>query len=83
MKIKIFKWPAAFAIAALFAGAAWAETLTLSECLAEAMSKNPDLTAYGEKIAAQRAAIGKAASTGRLQLSAGTRYTRRGTGLTN
>ena len=35
------------------------------------------------KIAAQRAAIGKAASTGRLQLSAGTSYTRRGTGLTN
>lgn len=83
MKIKIFKWPTAFAIAALFAGASWAETLTLNECLAEAMSKNPDLAAYGEKIAAQRAAIGQAASAGRLQLSAGTSYTRRGMGLTN
>ena len=82
MKINFLKHPAAFIILALCAAPACAETLTLSECIATAMARNPNLTAYSERVAASRAGIGQAAAGGNLQMSAGSSYNRFGTGLT-
>ncbi|MEG1823975.1 MAG: TolC family protein [Cloacibacillus sp.] len=78
----IKKLAASLAALALFlsAGAGHAAPLTIDECLAMAMEKNPSLTAAREKVNSQRATIGQAASTGRPQLSAGSSYTRGGTG---
>lgn len=83
MKIRLFKHPAVFIMLALCAGQACAETLTLDECISTAMARNPNLAAYNERIAAARAGIGQAAAGGNLQMSAGSSYSRFGTGLTD
>ena len=83
MKIRLLRHPAALIILALCAAPACAETLTLAECISTAMERNPNLTAYSEKVAASRAGIGQAAASGNLQMSAGSSYKRFGSGLTD
>lgn len=81
MKIAALRWPLACAALMFCAAASWGAPLTIEECLASAMKNNPDLLAAEEKITAQRATIGQAASAGRPQLSAGSSYSRGGDGL--
>lgn len=81
MKCKFIAAAAAVIVAAC--SAAQAAPLTIEECLASAMANNPDLTAAREMVNAQRSTIGQAESTGRPQMSAGSSYTRGGSGLSS
>ncbi|MDO5116791.1 MAG: TolC family protein [Synergistaceae bacterium] len=78
MKFKTLPLAAALT---LYAAAAWAAPLTIEECLTAAMENNPDLVAAKESVSAERATVGQAAAGGRPQLSAGSSYSRGGSGL--
>ena len=61
------------------AGAAFpaeTRTLTLDECIETAMNEHPDLQAAAGRINSTRAQVGQAAAENRVQVSAGTGYTR-------
>lgn len=63
-------------IFAVTAFAAEAQVLTLDECIATALSTHPDLVAAASRINSKNAAVGQAASGTRIQVSAGSSYTR-------
>lgn len=63
-------------IFAVTAFAAETQVLTLDECIATALSTHPDLVAAASRINSKNAAVGQAASGSRIQVSAGSSYTR-------
>lgn len=63
-------------IFAVTAFAAETQVLTLDECIATALSTHPDLVAAASRINSKNAAVGQAASGTRIQVSAGSSYTR-------
>lgn len=81
MKYKVIAAAAFFLIAG--STAALAAPISVEDCLASAMANNPDLTAARERVNSQRSTIGQAESTGRPQISAGSTYTRGGSGLSS
>lgn len=63
-------------IFAVTAFAAETQVLTLDECIATALNTHPDLVAAASRINSKNAAVGQAASGTRIQVSAGSSYTR-------
>lgn len=63
-------------IFAITAFAAETQVLTLDECIATALNTHPDLVAAASRINSKNAAVGQAASGTRIQVSAGSSYTR-------
>lgn len=60
----------------LSACVAYADTLTLGECIETALQKHPDMAAAGASVSSKRAVIGQSASSGRPQLKGSASYTR-------
>ena len=60
----------------LFAGAAQAGELTLSECIAAALASHPDLASSAAQVESARATIAQNAADGNLQAAAGSAYMR-------
>lgn len=63
-------------IFAVTAFAAETQALTLDECIATALGSHPDLVAAASRINSKNAAVGQAASGTRIQVTAGSSYTR-------